>query len=147
MMTSEEWSVPMRLFLTAALATLILSLSPAMAQTADRTGIESTIRGQIDAFLADDFTTAFTFAAPNIKGMFRTPENFGAMVRNGYPMVYRPSSVRMLDLREVAGALWQRVLVTDAQGQTHMLDYQMLQTPEGWQINGVQLLKGAGVGA
>lgn len=137
----------MRLFLTAALAALILSLSPAMAQTADRAGIESTIRGQIDAFLADDFTTAFTFAAPNIKGIFRTPENFGAMVRNGYPMVYRPSSVRMLDLREVAGALWQRVLVTDAQGQTHMLDYQMLQTPEGWQINGVQLLRGAGVGA
>jgi hypothetical protein len=137
----------MRLFLTAALAALILSLSHAAAQTADRAGIESTIRGQIDAFLADDFTTAFTFAAPNIKGMFRTPENFGAMVRNGYPMVYRPSSVRMLDLREVAGALWQRVLVTDAQGQTHMLDYQMLQTPEGWQINGVQLLRGAGVGA
>jgi hypothetical protein len=137
----------MRLFLTAALSALILSLSPAAAQTADRSGIESTIRSQIDAFLADDFTTAFTFAAPNIKGMFRTPENFGAMVRNGYPMVYRPSSVRMLDLREVAGALWQRVLVTDSEGRTHMLDYQMLQTPEGWQINGVQLLKGAGVGA
>jgi hypothetical protein len=137
----------MRLFLTAALAALILSLSPAAAQTADRAGIESTIRGQIDAFLADDFTTAFTFAAPNIKGIFRTPENFGAMVRNGYPMVYRPSSVRMLEQREVAGALWQRVLVTDSQGRTHLLDYQMLQTPEGWQINGVQLLRGAGVGA
>lgn len=137
----------MRLFLTAALAALILSLSPAAAQTADRAGIESTIRGQIDAFLADDFTTAFTFAAPNIKGIFRTPENFGAMVRNGYPMVYRPSSVRMLELREVAGALWQRVLVTDSEGRTHLLDYQMLQTPEGWQINGVQLLRGAGVGA
>ncbi|MFN3973387.1 MAG: DUF4864 domain-containing protein [Gemmobacter sp.] len=131
------------------LLALVLSLSafPALSQSAERTGIESAIRSQIDAFLADDFATAFTFAAPNIKGMFRTPENFGAMVKNGYPMVHRPSSVRMLELREVAGGLWQRVMVTDAEGRTHLLDYQMLQTSDGWQINGVQLLKAAGVGA
>ncbi|MFN4158102.1 MAG: DUF4864 domain-containing protein [Gemmobacter sp.] len=131
------------------LLALVLSLSafPALSQSAERTGIESAIRSQIDAFLADDFATAFTFAAPNIKGMFRTPENFGAMVKNGYPMVHRPSSVRMLELREVAGGLSQRVMVTDAEGRTHLLDYQMLQTSDGWQINGVQLLKAAGVGA
>ena len=53
----------------------------------------------------------------------------------------------MLALREVAGNLWQRVMVTDQAGNTHLLDYQMVETPEGWQINGVQLLPQSGVGA
>jgi hypothetical protein len=69
------------------------------------------------------------------------------MVRNGFPMVHRPMSVRILELREVAGRLWQRVMVTDQAGNAHVLDYQMVETPDGWQINGVQLLPQAGVGA
>jgi hypothetical protein len=32
-------------------------------------------------------------------------------------------------------------------GRTHTLDYQMIETSEGWQINGVQLLKSEGLGA
>lgn len=125
---------------------LCLSLHsvPAVAQEAP---IRSTIQSQIDAFLRDDFTAAFGFASPTIKMMFGSAENFGRMVRQGYPMVYRPADVRMLDLREVEGRLWQRVMVTDQQGRSHMLDYQMIETPDGWQINGVQLLPDVGVGA
>jgi hypothetical protein len=130
--------------LPAALLVLILATA-APAQTAD--GIETTIRSQMDAFLADDFATAFTFASPAIKGIFGTPDNFGAMVRQGYPMVHRPSDVRMLERRTVGGTTVQRVMVTDAAGRTHVLDYQMIETPQGWQINGVQLLPGVGVGA
>lgn len=135
------------LAIALALAAPVLAPVPAAAQTQDRAAIEGTIRGQIDAFLSDDVATAFTFASPTIQGLFRTPENFGAMVRSGYPMVWRPSSVRMLELREVAGALWQKVMVTDAEGRTHLLDYQMIPGEGGWRINGVQLLKGAGLGA
>jgi hypothetical protein len=53
----------------------------------------------------------------------------------------------MLELREVSGLLWQRVMITDQMGRTHILDYQMIETSEGWQINGVQLLKSEGLGA
>ena len=53
----------------------------------------------------------------------------------------------MLGLRDVAGGLWQRVMVTDREGRTFMLDYQMVETPDGWQINAVHLLPEAGVGA
>ncbi len=102
--------------------------------------IEANIAAQIQAFKADDFVTAFTFASPNIQNIFRTPENFGAMVRNGYPMVWRPSEVRFLELREVAGALWQKVMIVDGVGRAHILDYQMIQLEGGWKINGVQLL-------
>jgi hypothetical protein len=53
----------------------------------------------------------------------------------------------MLELRTVAGNLWQRVMITDDMGRTHLLDYQMIETPEGWQINAVQLLPQQDVGA
>ena len=144
----------MRSLLTSlflCLTALVLPAGQSAAQTTPApsasTGIESTIRAQIDAFLADDFTRAFTYASPLIQGMFGTPENFGAMVSRGYPMVHRPTSVRMLEQREVSGQLYQRIMVTDQSGATHMLDYQMIPAGEGWQINGVQLLPSVGVGA
>ena len=132
----------MRVFPTLG---LILALAlPAQAQEAD---IQKVIRDQMTALQADDFPQAFTYASPMIQGMFGTPENFGAMVRQGYPMVWRPDQVRMLELREVAGGLWQRVLVTDQQGRGHLLEYQMVQGPDGWLINAVEILPAPGEGA
>ena len=109
--------------------------------------IEGTIRDQLNAFRADDFETAFGFASPGIRSMFGTSENFGAMVRQGYPMVYRPGEVRFLDLREVAGELRQKVMIRDASGAIHLLDYEMVEGPDGWRIDGVQLLQADAVGA
>lgn len=132
----------MRTGLYAMLFATVLAL-PAVAQEGP---IRNTIQSQIDAFMADDFARAFTFASPTIKQMFGTPENFGAMVRNGYPMVYRPAEVQMQDLREIAGNLWQRVRVVDQAGAAWFLDYMMVETPDGWQINAVQLLPAPDVG-
>lgn len=131
----------MRLRLIAA---AMLAAWPAWAQ---EESIQSTINSQIEAFRASDFETAFTFASPTIQQMFRTPANFGSMVVTGYPMVVNPATVEMQDLREVGGALWQRVRVTDQKGQAFLLDYQMIEGPEGWLINAVQLQKAADVGA
>jgi hypothetical protein len=130
------------------MAALVLALmfvaAPANAQ---EQGIEETITQQLEAFKADDFGAAFDFASPNIKNIFRTPENFGAMVRQGYPMVWRPGEVTYLEQREIAGAIWQKVQIVDGAGRVHILDYQMIQTADGWQINGVQLLKQPDVAA
>lgn len=131
----------MRLGLTLAFAFLTL---PAFAQQAP---IQDTIRAQIQAFQVDDFAKAFTYASPTIHAMFGTPDNFGAMVRQGYPMVWHPSQVDMMDLRTVGGAFWQRVRVTDAKGQSYLLDYQMIEGPDGWLINAVQMQKAPDVGA
>ena len=110
-------------------------------------GIEATISAQIDAFLKDDFAEAFTYASPNIQGMFGNSDRFGQMVRNGYPMVWRPGEVQYLELRDISGALWQKVLIRDQEGGTHILDYQMIRTSEGWKINGVQILQAPDVAA
>ncbi len=133
----------MRNGLYAVLFAAVLAL-PAAAQEEP---IRNTIQSQMEALQADDFARAFTFASPTIKGMFGTPETFGAMVKQGYPMVYRPSQVQMMDLREVAGNLWQRVHVVDQAGAGWYLDYMMIETAEGWQINAVQLLPAPDVGA
>lgn len=133
----------MRLGLYAILTAACLAL-PAQAQEAP---IQSTIQSQLDAFLVDDFARAFTFASPMIKGMFGTSDNFGTMVQQGYPMVARHGAVQMLELRTVAGNLWQRVMITDTMGRTHLLDYQMVDSADGWQINAVQLLPAQDVGA
>ena len=133
----------MRNGLYAVLCAAVLTL-PASAQEAP---IQVTIQSQIEAFQVDDFARAFTFASPTIKGMFGTPENFGVMVKQGYPMVYRPAEVQMMELREVAGNLWQRVRITDQAGAGWYLDYMMVETAEGWQINAVQILPAPDVGA
>jgi hypothetical protein len=121
---------------------LAVSLSAGLASGvfAQSDEIEANISAQIQAFRADDFATAFTFASPNIQRLFGDPENFGIMVRRGYPMVWRPADVRFLELREISGALWQKVMITDGDGRVHLLDYQMIQQENGWKINGVQLL-------
>jgi hypothetical protein len=129
----------MRRFLLAVSLSVGLG-SGAFAQNAE---IEANISAQIQAFKADDFATAFTFASPSIQRLFQNPDNFGAMVRNGYPMVWRPSEFRFLELREIAGALWQKVMITDANGRVHILDYQMIPLEDGWKVNGVQLLGNA----
>ncbi|MDA7428108.1 DUF4864 domain-containing protein [Primorskyibacter aestuariivivens] len=131
----------MRHFLSGLVITLAFAAT-AMAQEVqpENKDIQSVIQGQLDAFLADDVSTAFTFAAPNIKGIFGTADNFGRMVENGYPMVWRPGDVRFLELRRFPGGLFQRVEIIDQSGQAHWLDYRMSQTENGWQISGVQIL-------
>ncbi|WP_170430441.1 DUF4864 domain-containing protein [Ruegeria arenilitoris] len=120
-----------------ALSLCVGLASGAFAQSDE---IEANIAAQIQAFRADDFATAFTFASPTIQQLFQTPENFGVMVKRGYPMVWRPADVRFLELREIAGSLWQKVMITDGAGRVHILDYQMVPLENGWKINGVQLL-------
>lgn len=138
----------MRRFLTlAAFCAATLLAVPSMAQEASRGDIEGVIQNQIDAFLRDDFDTAFTYASPNIKRLFGTSDRFGMMVREGYPMVWRPSDVQYLDLETIDGRLWQKVMITDAAGAVHVLGYQMIETADGWQINGVQVLQAPQVGA
>ncbi|WP_299685856.1 DUF4864 domain-containing protein [uncultured Tateyamaria sp.] len=123
----------------------VLAIGLAGGVWAQDSEIKGVISGQIEAFKADDFEQAFTFAAPSIRQIFRTPENFGVMVRRGYPMVWRPSEVTFLDLREQSGSYVQTVRIEDAEGAVHLLAYAMTQTPDGWRISGVQILEAPGV--
>ncbi len=130
--------------IVSAIIAFVLMVMPVQAQQDE---IKSVISGQIQSFLKDDFATAFTYAAPNIKQMFGTPERFGQMVSNGYPMVHRPSEVTFQDLVENEGTFTQDVLLRDVQGLYYVARYTMVMIDGEWQISGVQVLQSAGVGA
>ena len=128
-------------------AGVALSLFLAFSATAQQAEIEGTISSQIEAFKADDFEQAFTYATPTLQRLFQTPQNFQRMVTNGYPMVWRPAEVQYLELRERDGAMFQRVRITDQKGFTHTLLYRMIMLDNGWWIGGVQILQEPGVNA
>ena len=78
--------------------------------------------------------------APSIRERFGTPETFMAMVRTGYPVVYRPQSVQFEAPAVVDGEVIQPVRMTDADGQAWIAFYPMQRQADGaWRINGCQL--------
>lgn len=133
--------------ITRVLGGLVMTIALTVGAAAQQVEIEGTIGSQIEAFKADDFEQAFTFATPTLQRLFQTPQNFQRMVTQGYPMVWRPAEVRYLDLREYEGSVFQKVQITDAKGFVHLLMYQMQQTDAGWRIAGVQLLQAPGASA
>jgi len=119
----------------------VLSLVMAVGASAQQAEIEGTISSQIEAFKADDFDQAFTYATPNLRRLFQSPQNFERMVTQGYPMVWRPAEVDYLELEERGSEYWQKVQIIDQKGRRHLLLYRMQQTSEGWRIGGVQILQ------
>lgn len=134
-----------RFTLALALAAAMIA-GPAAAQN-EADDIRAVISEQIEAFKADDFARAFTYASPNIKRMFGDPARFGRMVREGYPMVWRPADVRFSALSEDGGRIVQSVLMTDAGGALFIVEYEMVTEGDGWRINGVQVRRSGAAGA
>ena len=114
----------------------------------DELTTENTINGQkMTAFLENDFDKAFTFASPNIKIIFKSPKNFGKMVKAGYPMVWRHKSVKFMEIRLEADYVIQTVFVRDLKGNPFLLEYSMVELSDGWKIAGVRLVNTPSIGA
>jgi hypothetical protein len=130
-----------------AICLLVWSGGVATAQDDPQAAVRAVISAQIEALKVDDFERAFSFASPGIREMFGTSERFGQMVREGYPMVWRPGEVRFSDLDRRDGRTLQRMLVTDGAGALYVLEYEMVRGEDGWRIDGVRILDEEGVGA
>lgn len=104
----------------------------------DAAAVRAAVQGQLDAFAADDAARAFSFAAPNVRSRMVTPERFLAMVRAGYPVVYRPASVAFLVPQVLPdGTVVQRAQMTDARGQAWLATYTLQrQKDRSWRISG-----------
>lgn len=126
--------------------------APALAQDTppaaqvEQLPLQDIIRQQLDAFNARDVDLAWSFASPMIQGMFGNPGNFGVMVSEGYPMVWDNSAAKFMAQREVDGRIYQQVMVQDTNGALHVLEYAMIQTAQGWKIDGVSVLPPPDVG-
>ena len=122
--------------------------TPADLPAAERQAIQSVIGDQMKAFRADDAPAAFAYASPGIQGLFGDAGRFMAMVRTGYPMVYRPRDARFGALVDVDGQIVQKVRVVGPDGKPALALYFMQREADGtWKIDGCQLTEDDAVGA
>jgi uncharacterized protein DUF4864 len=125
-----------------ALAFATLAASAQSVSSTDARAIREVIEAQLDAFRRDDSTRAFSYAAPGIRASFGTAENFMAMVREQYAVVYRPHSVSFEEPALIDGEPIQPVRMTDAEGRAWLALYPMEKQRDGsWKINGCQLAR------
>lgn len=107
---------------------------------ADARAMRAVVEAQLEAFRSDDAERAFSYATEGIRAAFRTPENFMAMVRSAYPVVYRPRSVAFEPAVIVDGTTIQPARMVDAEGRSWLAIYPMARQPDGrWLIDGCQL--------
>jgi Domain of unknown function (DUF4864) len=126
--------------LLASLTTQAQSLSATDAQR-----IIATVQAQLDAFAQDDAEKAFSFAAPNIRSLMVNADNFLAVVRNQYRVVYRPASVVFIKPQGQRDNAVLRVQMTDSDGDPWLATYSLeRQSNATWRITGCVLTEAAG---
>lgn len=141
-----------RLFTFLFLAVAIGVATPALAQSADdppstlaapeQIAIRQVIEGQLAAFQRDDSAKAFGYATPFIQQKFGDASNFMAMVKSGYPAVYRPKSVSFDKLVDTQAGPDQILRVIGPDGVVYTAHYLMQKQPDGsWMINGCVLTR------
>jgi len=116
-----------------------LAFGPAQGapvKPADAKAAQAVIQAQLNAFAADDAKRAFFYAAPSIRTQFGTADNFLLMVRQGYPMVYRPANVSFAKPEMISGKLVQTVQFSDLEGGEWVATYHLeRQRNKAWRIS------------
>jgi hypothetical protein len=136
---STDSAMQRRHLIIAATGAALMAAMPLRAadavSAAEAKAVRALIEAQLAAFAADDAAKAFSFAAPGIQTMFATPERFLAMVRQSYPVVYRPATVSFLQPERIEGKVIQRVQMADADGAPWTVVYELeRQADRSWRI-------------
>ncbi|MGB0632646.1 MAG: DUF4864 domain-containing protein [Alphaproteobacteria bacterium] len=112
-----------------------VDIQPAGLRAADVADIRNIILGQLDAFREDDAEKAFSYAAPQIRRIFKTPDIFLHMVRKSYRSVYRPQSFEFRPIQRIDGNIVQPLAVVGPTGVSETALYIMEPQPDGtWKI-------------
>ncbi|MCD7111619.1 DUF4864 domain-containing protein [Rhizobium sp. DKSPLA3] len=121
---------------------LLLSSPGHAAEPVDNA--RSIIGRQIEAFLNDDAAAAYSFASPQIKGLFPSQDLFFEMVKRGYRPVYRPGNFAFGRSKVDGSTVLQEVLISGPDGKDWTALYSLTLQPDGtYKINGVQMLQQA----
>jgi hypothetical protein len=103
----------------------------------DARAIRAVIEAQLKAFGADDAVRAFSYASPSIRMQFGDAPTFMTMVREGYPMLIRPTATIFFRPDPVDQGVMQQVHVRDTDGGSWLATYHVLRQPDKtWLING-----------
>jgi Domain of unknown function (DUF4864) len=128
-------------FMLIALVGLLLALPSRAASDGEQ--IKTVIELQLNAFAKDDGNEAMSYAAPLVKQIFQTPENFMAMVKKGYQPVYRNNARTFGEVfQDRLGRPAMRVVLTAADGKRYEALYSMEKQEDGsWKIAGCVILE------
>jgi chlorite dismutase len=134
--------------LLAALFAALQALVPAQAQALsakDEKAVQTVVQSQLAAFAKDDADKAFSYAAPQLRKSIGNSSAFMAMVKNSYPVVYRPASVAFLKPEGSGDDVIQRVQMLDASGASYLAVYSLQrQKDKTWRISGCALVENKG---
>ena len=134
-------------FIQKGMFTLMLAislLSAASDQLSESTAqaVKNTVQAQLAAFAKDDADLAFSYAAPSIRAIFETPQNFMAMVQHAYPVVYRPAKLLFLAAAGTSSAVVLPVKMWDQEGLSWMATYKLERQADGrWLIVACALVR------
>ncbi|WP_036482486.1 DUF4864 domain-containing protein [Myxosarcina sp. GI1] len=108
----------------------------------DKGEIRNCIERQLKAFQEDDAEGAFAIASPAIQQQFVTAENFLAMVKKDYHVVYHPRSVMFRGFTSIDDFPAQIVMLMDEAGTLVKAVYIMQQQRDdlSWRIHGCMLV-------
>ena len=130
----------LRIFFTTLFFTFLIFQSQAISSDLtefDEEAIKRTVKSQLQAFAEDDFDQAFKYAAPSIKKIFSSPDNFKLMVINQYPAVYRPKKITFGDITTYRNSPALNVFLVDPDGNFVTATYMMeKQKNNDWLIAG-----------
>jgi Domain of unknown function (DUF4864) len=124
------------------IAAMFGGIHASIARASDQDDIKTVIESQLNAFAVDDGPKALTYAAPLVKQIFKTPEQFMAMVKQGYQPVYR-NNARLFGtvFLDGLGRPSMRVVLTGADGKRYEALYAMEKQDDGsWKIAGCTIL-------
>ena len=123
---------------------LFISLLSTLVFADESEMAKNTISSQIEAFKQNNIEKAYTFAAPNIQAQFPSPEVFGSMVKNGYPIIWRPKSFKFTKFQDLGNKFIQRVLFQSYDGRLELYDYILEKYDDQFKIAGVLTINLAG---
>ena len=124
----------------AANSALVQAAGPVVPDKPARQ-VQGVVQAQLKAFAADDAKGAYALAAHEIQQMFGNADQFMQMVRDTYPVVYRPASVTFYKPEMDGKAVIQRVAMTDDAGGAWIAVYRLEQQKDkAWRIVGCVLI-------
>ena len=111
-------------------------------------GIESTINSQTQAFSNEDFELAYTFASPSFRANV-TLNSFVGIIAGSYGPLISSSTLSFRDCYTNPDESLGVIDVRFVQGgeDVYGLRYLMVETPDGWRVEGASNLEVVGKGA
>lgn len=108
------------------------------ADKATQAELEGVVRGQLRAIADQDFSKALTFAIPGMPH----PEQFGNMIRSGYPAMLTAKKITISPARIQGrkGYIQQALLETEVLTETGTVarfGYMLVGDEKGWRVAGV----------